>query len=87
MPGNHPAFGENSYLGDDWAGGCFVGGLPDSQLMRHDNFIYQSLPEGYLHRCVSVWQRGAIAVVFIQYFIVGQPVRSRHPLGSLLSHY
>lgn len=73
--------------GDDWAGECFVRGLPETQLIKHNNFIDQSLPDGYLHRCVSVWQERAIAVVFIQYFIIGQRARAHHPLGSLLSHY
>lgn len=67
--------------------GVFVGGLPETQMMKHDNWILQSLPDGYLHRYVSVWWGGAVTVVFIQYFIIGQTVRAYRSLCSLLSHY
>lgn len=70
--------------GGDWAGECFVKGLTEIQIMKYDNFIYQILPDGHLHRCVFVWWGGTIAVVFTQYFIIGQP-RKRHII--LWVHY
>lgn len=67
--------------------GVLLGGLQETEIMKHDSLIHQSLPDGYLHRCVSVWWGGAITVVFIQYFIIGQTVGAYRSLGSLLSHY
>lgn len=33
----------------------FVRDLTEVQIIKHDNFIYQSLPDGYSHRCPTVW--------------------------------